>query len=200
MFDGVINDLVGQLKQLPGIGNKTAQRLAIFLLQMPKSKSQKFVDVIEKAIDNITNCSICNMLSEEDPCRYCSDSNRHSDEICVVENTLDILLIENTKEFQGRYFVLGNLLSPLDGIGPEEIHFSKLREHVMKNQVKELILALNPSIEGESTIGFVSTQLEDLPVNITRLSTGLPFGGDLEYTNQITLGNAFKRRFAVKEL
>jgi recombination protein RecR len=139
------------------------------------------------------------MLSETDPCIYCADDSRESNKICVVENSQDVFLMENTHEYHGKYFVLGSLLSPLDGIGPEEINFLLLMDLIKKDGVEEIILALNPSAEGESTINFIASQMEELPVKITRLSTGLPFGGDIEYTNSITLGNALKRRYSVSD-
>lgn len=199
MFEGLLGDLVQNLKKLPGIGNKTAQRLAVHLIGSDRVEALELAHSMIKAVENFTNCSICNMLTENDPCRYCSDRARNDNYLCVVENSQDIYLIENTHEFKGKYFVLGNLLSPLDGIGPKEINFTKLMKMIESNGIEELILALNPSAEGESTIGFIASQLENLPIRITRLSTGLPFGGDIEYTNPITLGNALKRRYSVND-
>lgn len=199
MFDGLLGELIQNLKKLPGIGNKSAQRMAMHLVSGEKNKALDLAEAIRKTVENFTNCSICNMLTENDPCRFCTDASRHKDHLCVVENTQDIYLIENTHEFNGRYFVLGNLLSPLDGIGPNEINFPQLLELIETDGIEEIILALNPSAEGESTISFIASHLEDKDVNITRLSTGLPFGGDLEYTSPITLGNAMKRRYSVKD-
>ncbi|MDO9577509.1 MAG: recombination mediator RecR [Candidatus Cloacimonadales bacterium] len=197
MFSGYLGELVQQLKKLPGIGNKSAQRLAMHLISGDKNKALLLAESIQNAVENITNCSICNMLSESDPCEFCADTARHKNFLCVVENTQDIYLVENTHEYHGRYFVLGNLLSPLDGIGPDEINFPLLLDLIRKDGIEELILALNPSAEGESTINYIASQLEETSTNITRLSTGLPFGGDIEYTNSITLGNALKRRYSV---
>ncbi|MCF7792369.1 MAG: recombination mediator RecR [Candidatus Cloacimonetes bacterium] len=199
MFEGLLGELVQNLKRLPGIGNKSAQRLAMHIVAGDKIQALDLADSIQKAVENFTHCSVCNMLTETDPCRFCSDTSRQSDHLCVVENTQDIHLIENTHEFHGRYFVLGKLLSPLDGIGPNEINFPQLMQLMESENTEELILALNPSAEGESTISFIASHLEDKNVNITRLSTGLPFGGDLEYTSPITLGNALKRRYSVKD-
>ena len=159
----------------------------------PASLREKFTANAEE-FDSL----MVEMLSENDLCDFCADSSRTDSHLCVVENTQDVYLIDNTHEFHGRYFVLGNLLSPLDGIGPQEINFSKLLELIKNNGIEELILALNPSAEGESTISYIASQLEELPVRITRLSTGLPFGGDIEYTSSLTLGNALKRRYSVK--
>ncbi|MCK5052505.1 MAG: recombination protein RecR [Candidatus Cloacimonetes bacterium] len=199
MFNGFLEDLVNNLKKLPGIGSKTAQRLAIHLISKEKTDALNLAESIKDAVDSYQNCSICNMLSETDPCRFCVDKTRISNVVCVVENTQDAYLIENLHEFRGRYFVLNKLLSPLDGIGPDEINFPKLEKIINSDHVDEIILALNPSAEGESTINFLASQFEDKDVKITRLSTGLPFGGDIEYTSSLTLSNAFKRRYLVSE-
>ena len=199
MFSGLLAELVQNLKKLPGIGSKSAQRLAMFLISMEKVKALELSESIRKTVESYTNCSICNMLTETDPCLFCADANRNDNVLCVVENTQDIYLIENTHEYRGKYFVLGNLLSPLDGIGPKDINFPRLLKLVETNKISELILALNPSAEGESTISFLASKFEGHQLKITRLSTGLPFGGDIEYTSSLTLGNALKRRYSVKD-
>ncbi len=199
MFNGFLEDLVNNLKKLPGIGSKTAQRLAIHLISKEKAVALKLADSIKDAVQSYNNCSICNMLSEMEPCKFCSDATRMSNVICVVENTQDAYLIEALHEFKGRYFVLNELLSPLDGIGPEEINFPKLETIINSGEINEIILALNPSAEGESTINYLASQFEEKGIKITRLSTGLPFGGDIEYTSSLTLSNAFKRRYSVTE-
>jgi recombination protein RecR len=199
VFSGLLAELVQNLKKLPGIGSKSAQRLAMYLISMDKAKALELSESIRKTVESYTNCSICNMLTETDPCLFCADTNRNDNVLCVVENTQDIYLIENTHEFRGKYFVLGNLLSPLDGIGPKDINFPKLLKLVETNKISELILALNPSAEGESTISFLASKFESHQLKITRLSTGLPFGGDIEYTSSLTLGNALKRRYSVKD-
>ena len=199
MFTGLLAELEKNLKKLPGIGTKSAQRLAMHLIGMEKNSALELSESIRLAVENYQNCKQCNMLSEDEICSFCSDTNRNDTHLCVVENTQDVYLIDNTHEFHGRYFVMGNLLSPLDGIGPNEINFPALLKLIKSNGIEELILALNPSAEGESTISYIAHQLEDLPVRITRLSTGLPFGGDIEYTNSLTLGNALKRRYSVSD-
>ena len=199
MFSGLLAELVQNLKKLPGIGSKSAQRLAMHLISMEKAKALELSESIRKTVESYTNCSICNMLTETDPCLFCADVNRKDNVLCIVENTQDIYLIENTHEYHGKYFVLGNLLSPLDGIGPKDINFPKLLKLVETNEISELILALNPSAEGESTISFLASKFEGHQLKITRLSTGLPFGGDIEYTSSLTLGNALKRRYSVKD-
>jgi len=197
MFNGLLEELVNSFRKLPGIGTKTAQRLALHLISKEKKVALNLADSITNAVQSYKNCSICNMLSETDPCTFCSDETRDKKIICVVENTQDAYLIENLHEFKGSYFVLNDLLSPLDGIGPVEINFPKLEGIVKSDDIEEIILALNPSAEGESTINFLASQFEDKGIKITRLSTGLPFGGDIEYTSSLTLSNAFKRRYSV---
>ena len=199
MFSGLLAELVHNLKKLPGIGSKSAQRLAMYLISMEKTKALELAESIQNTVKNYEKCSVCNMLTENDPCHFCSDYTRNQNFLCIVENTQDIYLIEDTNEFKGRYFVLNNLLSPLDGIGPNEINFPKLLELLKSDGIDEIILALNPSAEGESTISFLASQFEELKVKVTRLSTGLPFGGDIEYTSSLTLGNALKRRYSVKD-
>ena len=199
MFSGLLADLVQNLKKLPGIGSKSAQRLAMFIISVEKEKALELSESIRKTVESYTNCSICNMLTEIDPCHFCSDYTRNQNFLCIVENTQDIYLIEDTNEYKGKYFVLNNLLSPLDGIGPDEINFPKLLALLKSDGIDEIILALNPSAEGESTISFLASQFEELKVKVTRLSTGLPFGGDIEYTSSLTLGNALKRRYSVKD-
>ena len=199
MFNGFLEDLVNNLRKLPGIGSKTAQRLAIHLISKEKADAVSLADSIKVAVQSYDNCSVCNMLSETEPCKFCSDETRLSNVICVVENTQDAYLIEDLHEFKGKYFVLNELLSPLDGIGPDEINYPKLEKMIISGMINEIILALNPSAEGESTINFLASQFEGKNVKITRLSTGLPFGGDIEYTSSLTLSNAFKRRYSVTE-
>lgn len=199
MFNGFLEELVDNFRKLPGIGTKTAQRLAIHLVSKEKKAALDLANSITNAVQSYKNCSICNMLSETDPCRFCSDETRNKHVICVVENTQDAYLIEDLHEFKGNYFILNDLLSPLDGIGPEEINFPKLEKLVTSDDIEEIILALNPSAEGESTINFLASQFDDKGIKITRLSTGLPFGGDIEYTSSLTLSNAFKRRYSVTD-
>jgi len=199
MFGGLLEEVIRNLQKLPGIGKKSAQRLALYIIEMDKKDALKLSDSIRNAVQNVKNCSICNILTEQNPCQFCSDETRQNNILCVVENTQDVYLIENTEEYKGKYFVLNGLLSPLEGIGPEDINFPKLLALLKKTSVDELILALNPSAEGETTMSFLASQLKPFVKKITRLSTGLPFGGDMEYTSSITLGNALKRRYSVKD-
>jgi recombination protein RecR len=199
MLKGLLSELVENLKRLPGIGTKSAERLAIHLISDDKKTALQLAETIKNCVESYTNCSLCNMLSEKDPCSFCTNGSRNDDLLCIVENTQDVYLIEATHEFKGRFFVLGKLLSPLDGVGPEEIKFPQLLTLVESGEIEEVILALNPSAEGESTMNFLGTQLTEKVGKITRLSTGLPFGGDIEYTSSLTLSNALKRRYSVKD-
>ncbi|MBN1326854.1 MAG: recombination protein RecR [Candidatus Cloacimonetes bacterium] len=199
IFQGYLADLIHNLKKLPGVGTKSARRMAIHLLDKDKEEALALAESIRQTVENYHKCSVCNMLTDTEPCIFCSDENRQSQVICIVEHSQDVFLIEETGVFKGKYFVLGKLLSPLDGIGPDDIYFPKLKNYINREKIREIILALNPSAEGESTMSFLATELENLVEKITRLATGLPFGGDIEYTSSLTLENAFKRRYSVKE-
>ena len=199
MFNGFLEDLVNNLKKLPGIGSKTAQRLAIHLISKEKIDAINLAESVKIATGGFRVGSTCNMLSETDPCRFCEDTTRIPNVLCVVRDRRMPQLPQCLHEFKGKYFVLNELLSPLDGIGPNEINFPQLEKMINAGEINEIILALNPSAEGESTINFLASQFENKDIKITRLSTGLPFGGDIEYTSSITLSNAFKRRYSVTE-
>ncbi len=189
--------LIQILNRFPGIGRKTAQRLAWFLVSQDKSFALELADTIKTTVESFTTCSLCGMLSESDPCLFCSSNERSDALLCVVENTADIQIIENMNDYKGRYFVLGQLLSPIDGFGPEQIRSGDLLERIASLEPEEVVLALKPSPEGEATIHFISELLKDKGLQVTRLSTGIPFGGDLEYSSMLTLSNAWKRRYTV---
>ncbi len=187
--------LIQAFNRFPGIGKKSAQRLAWHLISQNKEYAAELADTITNAAASFADCPQCHTLSESDPCPICSDPGRDESHLCVVETAPDVYLFESIHAFNGRYFVLGHLLSPLDGYGPDDIRIGELRERIAVMQPKELILALKPSPEGEATIHFISGIFKNLGILITRLSTGIPFGGDLEYTGSTTLANAFKRRY-----
>ena len=194
----LLNNLINNLKKLPGIGEKSARRMAMHIITINKESALQIAESIKISVESYKRCSVCNMLSETDPCPICSDENRDQNTLCIVETTQDALLIQNTHEYKGRFFVLSKLLSPLQGIGPKEISFPKLLNMIETNHFKEIILALNPSAEGETTINFIFENLKNPSYKITRLSTGLPFGGDIEYINSLTLIDALKRRYKIE--
>ena len=197
MFTGKLGELEQTLKILPGIGAKSAQRLAMFLVGQKKENSLHLAKIIEETVTVYRRCNKCNMLTEFATCTYCMDSTRNDNILCVVETSQDVFLLENTHEYKGRYFVLGALLSPIQGIGIDDIGFDKLVKLISDQKISELILALNPSAEGETTISFLTTKLQNYVPKITRLSTGIPFGSDIEYTNSLTLSEALKRRYTI---
>ncbi len=197
LLSGKLLKLQQQFKTLPGIGEKTAQRLALFIISQKKEKSITFSETILEAVEAYNYCPQCNCLTDSIPCTICSDLNRDHQLLCIVEQSRDVYHIESTKEFKGYYFVLGHLLSPIDGIGPEEINLSQLLELITLKHFKEVIFAISPSTEGETTIHFIAELLKDTNITLTRLSTGIPYGSDMEYTGTITLLNALKRRFPV---
>lgn len=189
--------LVSLLSRFPGIGAKTAQRLAWHLISEEKSFALSLAETITQAANAFGPCSKCNMLSESDPCYICSNEDRQKGLICIVENSADVLIIEKMNVFDGFYFVLGHLLSPIDGIGPNEIKAKELLEKVKEQEPWEIIMALKPSAEGEATMHYLSELLKDSVPKLTRLSIGLPFGGDLEYSSNNTLRNAWARRYSI---
>jgi recombination protein RecR len=192
-----LEKLIQAFNHFPGIGRKTAQRLAWFLVSQDKTFALQLAETIKTTVESFTTCHFCNMLSEYDPCPICASLERHDSLLCVVENKSDVHIIEGMNEFNGRYFVLGHLLSPLDGFGPQQIHTDMLLNRIGELKPNEVILALKPSAEGEATIHYLWEVLKDRGIIITRLSTGIPFGGDLEYSSTNTLANAWKRRYNV---
>jgi recombination protein RecR len=166
-------------------------------LGQDKSFALELVEIIKTTVESFQPCSLCLMLSESDPCPICSSNDRNREQLCIVEHSADIQIIENMNEYHGLYFVLGHLLSPIDGFGPREINAESLKQRILELSPKEIILALKPSSEGEATIHFIWEIFKDSGIRITRLSTGLPFGGDLEYSSSNTLRSAWTRRFNV---
>jgi len=197
MLSESLNELQKCLQLLPGIGEKTAQRLAIHLMNSSKHKAKLIANAINNALEKCKPCSKCFLLSDTDPCPICSDESRDNGLLCIVENSKDIYLLESIKEYHGKYFVLGNLLSPIDGIGINDIRINELDKLISENNFSEIILALTPSTEGETTIQFISEHFSVKNIAVTRLSTGIPYGGDMEYSGISTLLNALKRRYPV---
>lgn len=186
--------LVEELSKLPGIGPKTAQRLAFHLLKIPPEEARSLAEAIVEAREKITFCRRCFNFAQGEFCEYCVDTRRDPTLICVVERPQDIVAVERTGEFRGLYHVLGGAISPIDGIGPEELRIRELLERVRKDGVREVIIATNPRVEGEATAMYLANLLKPLGVRATRIASGLPVGGDLEYADEVTLGRALKGR------
>jgi len=186
--------LIEEFYKLPGIGPKSAQRLAYYLLRMPASEAQALAAAILEVKEKITFCSICQNVTEVDPCRVCSSGQRDRTVICVVEEPLDILAIERTHAYRGLYHVLHGAISPMDGIGPEDLKIEELLQRLRSNEVREVIVASNPNLEGEATAMYLGRLLRPLGLKVTRLARGLPMGGDLEYADDVTLTRALEGR------
>jgi recombination protein RecR len=186
--------LIEALQKLPGIGPKTAQRLTFFLLKRPAGEVAELAEALSQLKSRIAHCSVCFNVTEDDPCRICRDAGRDARAVCVVEEPNDLLALERTGEFRGRYHVLLGALSPLDGIGPEDLKVRELLIRLEAGPVEEVILATNPSVEGEATAIYLAKLLRPLGVRVTRIARGLPVGGDLEYADEVTLAKALEGR------
>lgn len=189
-----IAKLIEELSKLPGVGNKTAQRLAFYILNMPSEDVEKLSASIVNAKRNIKYCKICCNITDSDTCNICSNIKRDSSMICVVEDPKDVVAMEKTREFKGLYHVLNGAISPMEGIGPEEIRIKELLKRVADNEIKEIILATNPNIEGEATAMYISRLLKPIGIKVTRIAHGVPVGGDLEYADEVTLMKALEGR------
>lgn len=189
-----IEKLIENFEKLPSIGNKTAVRLAFYMLNAPQNVADEFINSIQEAKKNLKLCSKCFQLSDTDPCQICADSKRDQSKICVVEDVKDVIAIEKIHEYKGLYHVLHGSISPMDGIGPDDIKIKELLTRIMSGEVKEVILATNPKVEGEATAMYISKLIKPMGVKTTRLAHGIPVGGDLEYTDEFTLGKAFEGR------
>ena len=189
--------LINEFSKLPTIGPKTAARLVFHLLNRPRHEAQSLAEAIISVKDNVRFCSICYSLAESDPCEFCSDDRRDAATICVVAEAKDVYAIERTAAFKGRYHVLGGLISPMDGIGPAQLHVKELVERIGRENPREIILATNPNAEGEATALYLSRLLLPLGVAVTRLAYGLPIGGDLDYADEVTIAKAIEGRRAL---
>jgi len=188
-----IQRLVAELAKLPGIGEKTAQRLAFHILKAPKEYARALSTAITEVIEKVRLCSVCCALTEADPCPLCSDDRRDGRQLCVVENVSDLLAIERTREFRGRYHVLHGVLSPLEGVGPDQLRIKELLPR-LSTGVEEVIVATNPDVEGEVTALYLTKLIKPLGIRVTRIAQGVPMGGDLEYADQVTLARALSGR------
>ena len=194
MFEGPVQDLIDALRRLPGVGSKSAQRLAFHLLRAPAEEANALAQAIRSAKEKVAICGECFNVSEGERCKYCRDARRDGTVICVVEEPADIVAVERTQEFRGRYHVLGGHISPIDGIGPDDLHMRELIERIGRGEAKEVILATNPTVEGEATAIYLANLLKPLGLRVTRIASGLPVGGDLEYADEVTLGRALEGR------
>lgn len=193
-YDSAIQRLIDDFAKLPGIGPKGAQRIAFYILNASQEQVDDLADALHEVKEKIKFCEICGNVCQHSPCPICEDPRRDSSIICVVEEPKDVMSIERTREFQGKYHVLGGAINPMANVGPEDLRIAQLIERLRSGQVKEVILALNPNIEGEATTKYISTLLSATGITITRLASGLPVGGDLEYADEITLGRALAGR------
>jgi len=194
VYEGPIQDLIDELSRLPGIGPKSAQRLAFYLVKAPADEARRLARAIQRAKELMRFCKECGNVAEGELCRICRDAGRDITTICVVEEPKDVAAIEKAGVIKGRYHVLGGAISPLDGIGPEDLRVQELLDRVQRDGVTEVILATNPNLEGNATAMYVAALLKPAGILVTRLASGLPVGGDLEYADEITLGQALEGR------
>ncbi len=194
MYEGAVQDLIDELGRLPGVGPKSAQRIAFHLLAADPADVRRLVQALVEVKDKVRFCRICGNVSEQDECRVCRDPRRDLSVICVVEEPKDVVAIEKTREFRGRYHVLGGAISPIEGVGPDDLRVRELMVRLQDGTVDELILATDPNLEGEATATYLARMFGPMGVRITRLASGLPVGGDLEYADEVTLGRAFEGR------
>jgi recombination protein RecR len=194
VYEGPIQDLIDELARLPGIGPKSAQRLAFWLVKTPPDEAKRLAAAIVRAKDLISFCRECGNVAEGDRCRICADESRDRTVLCVVEEPKDAATIERASLHKGRYHILGGAISPLDGVGPEDLRVQELLERVERDHVTEVILAMNPNLEGNATAMYVAALLKSLGIRVTRLASGLPVGGDLEYADEVTLSQALEGR------
>jgi len=194
-----LNLLIEELKKIPSIGAKTAQRIAFYITGLPQEEADRLAKSIKEAKRNTFYCSICNSMTHVDPCHYCTDSSRNDEVLCIVEEPFNISSIEKTGIYTGRYHVLLGALSPLKGVGPDELKTEKLVKRIKEGNLKEIIIATNPTVEGESTAIYLAKILKDFSIKMTRLAMGLPVGSDIDYADQVTIKKALEGRTEIKE-
>ena len=198
MYEGVVQDLIDELGRLPGVGPKSAQRIAFYLLAADPTDVKRLADVLLEVKAKVRFCRVCGNVAEADECRICQDPRRDPAVICVVEESKDVVAVERTREFRGRYHVLGGAISPIEGIGPDDLRVKELMTRLADGTVTELIIATDPNLEGEATATYLTRLLVQPGLRVTRLASGLPVGGDLEYADEVTLGRAFEGRRLVE--
>ncbi len=194
MYEGAIQDLIDELGRLPGVGPKSAQRIAFHVLSADPTDIKRLAAALSRVKEQVRFCVLCFNVAEEEQCRICRDPRRRDDALCVVEEPKDVVAIERTNEFRGRYHVLGGAINPLEGIGPDHLRIRELMARLSSGQVTELILATDPNTEGEATATYLALLVKPMGITVSRLASGLPVGGDLEYADEITLGRAFEGR------
>ena len=194
MYEGIVQDLIEEFAKLPGVGPKGATRIAFHLLNSDNAEVAKLAEVLREVKEKVRFCKQCYNVAQNELCRICSDNRRDQTLICVVEEPKDVLAIERTREFRGKYHVLGGAISPIDGIGPDDLRIKELMSRLSDDSISEVILATDPNLEGEATATYLARLLAPLGLKVTRLASGLPVGGDLEYADEITLGRAFEGR------
>jgi recombination protein RecR len=197
MYEGVIQELIDELGRLPGIGPKSAQRIAFYLLQADEDQAKRLAEVLTEVKERVRFCEQCGNVAEAELCNICRDPRRSKASICVVEESKDVQAIERTREFKGLYHVLGGAISPIEGIGPDNLRIKELVARLADPEIKEIIIATDPNLEGEATATYLTRMLSPMGITISRLASGLPVGGDLEYADEITLGRAFEGRRTV---
>ena len=194
MYEGVVQDLIEELGQLPGVGPKGAQRIAFYLLSCDPSDVKRLASVLLEVTERVKFCRVCFNVAEADECRICKDARRDESVICVVEEPKDVAAIEKIREFRGRYHVLGGAISPIDGVGPDDLRIKELMTRLADGAVTEIILATDPNLEGEATATYLARMIKPMGLRVTRPASGLPVGGELEYADEVTLGRAFEGR------
>lgn len=194
MYEGAVQELIDELGRLPGIGPKSAQRIAFYILEAEPADMKQLVQAITNVKERVKFCSICGNVSEQETCNICRDPRRDPTAICVVEESKDVMAVERTRSFRGRYHVLGGAINPIGGVGPDQLRMRELLTRLADGQVQEIIIATDPNLEGEATATYVGRLLKDFGIKVTRLASGLPVGGDLEYADEVTLGRAFEGR------
>jgi recombination protein RecR len=194
VYEGAIQDLIDELSRLPGVGPKSAQRLAFHVLSADPADVKRLAASLLRVKEVVKFCTVCFNVAEDDKCRICRDQRRSGEVLCVVEEPKDVVAIERTNEFRGRYHVLGGAINPLEGIGPDNLRIRELMTRLAEGEVKELILATDPNTEGEATATYLALLVKPMGITVSRLASGLPVGGDLEYADEITLGRAFEGR------
>ncbi len=194
MYEGAVQDLIDELGRLPGVGPKSAQRIAFHLLAAEPTDVERLANVLLRVKNEVVFCSVCGNVAQAEVCRICSDPRRDATVICIVEEPKDVVAIERTREFRGRYHVLGGAISPIDGVGPDDLRIRELLGRLRDGTVTELIIATDPNLEGEATATYLARLLAPMGLTVSRLASGLPVGGDLEYADEVTLGRAFSGR------